>query len=66
MRLPVSSSSYSSMTDPASFPKNFFDALRQPAGRSRASPTDADVAGHHALAGDELENLQDFFALAEA
>ena len=37
-----------------------------PRGGSSASPPDPEVAGHHALAGEHLEDAQDLFALAEA
>ena len=36
------------------------------ARRLQRQPADAEVAGHHALAGEHFEDLQDVFALAEA
>ncbi len=38
----------------------------QPARRLERQPADAEIAGHHALAGEHLEDPQDLFALAEA
>ncbi len=39
----------------------------QPARRRlQRQPADAEIAGHHPLAGDHLEDLQDLLALAEA
>ena len=46
--------------------QKFFDPLGPARWRLQCQPSDADVAGHHALPGDELENFQDFFALPEA
>ena len=43
----------------------FFDALQVAGRRFQGQPADADIAGHHALPGDKLKNIQDFFALAE-
>src|SRR5579883_680838 len=57
MRLLVSSSSYSSTREGIMSMKRL-TCQRQPA--------DANVAGHHALAGEALEDLEDLFALAEA
>ena len=37
-----------------------------PARRFQGQPADAEVAGHHALAAEHLEDLEDLFALAEA
>ena len=39
----------------------------EPAGRRlERQAADAEITGHHALAGEIFENFQDFFALAEA
>src|SRR6266849_5600648 len=43
-----------------------FDHFAPTGWRIERQAADADVAGHHALAGEALENFQDFFALAEA
>jgi hypothetical protein len=46
--------------------QEFLDALPPTGRKIQSQPADANVAGHHALAGDKLKNLQDLFALAEA
>ena len=45
---------------------NLLHALLPAARRLERQPADAEVAGHHALAGEHLEDAQDVFALAEA
>ena len=42
------------------------DAVEPVRRRFERQAADAEVAGHHPLAGDVLVNLHDFFALAEA
>ena len=42
------------------------DAVQPARRRFEREPADAEIAGHHPLAGDVLENLHDLFALAEA
>src|SRR5437763_4380689 len=44
----------------------FPNSLPPAARRRKSQPADAKVTGHHALAGEHLENAQDLFALAEA
>ena len=41
-------------------------ALLPAARRLQRQPADAEIAGHHALAGEHFENAQNLFALAEA
>ena len=41
------------------------DLREQVEGRLKSQPANAAVRGHHALAGDMLEDTQNFFALAE-
>ncbi len=60
-----SSSSYSS-TLLGKRPDEFADHFLPAARRLQRQPADADVAGHHALAGEHFEDAQDVFALAEA
>src|ERR1035437_2861085 len=43
-----------------------FDALVPPARWFQGQPADAEVAGHHALAAELFEDLEDLLALAEA
>ena len=45
---------------------NLPDRVLPSARRLQRQPADADVAGHHALAGKHFENAQNVFALAEA
>ena len=58
-------SSYSS-TLLGNWRMNLPTAFCQPRGGSSASAAEADVAGHHALAGEHFEDAQNVFALAEA
>ncbi len=41
------------------------NALEESEGRLHREPADAEVAGHHPLAGHHLEDAENFFALAE-
>ena len=42
------------------------DPLKPAGRRLQSQAANAEITGHHALAGDDLENLHDLFALAEA
>src|SRR5438876_823177 len=42
------------------------DRLQPTRRRLQRQPADAEIAGHHPLAGDQLENVQNLLALAEA
>ena len=61
----VSRASYSSKRAGKLF-RSFSTRLQPAERRLERQTSDAEVAGHHALAGDGLKNVQDFLALAEA
>ncbi len=65
MRFFVSRSSYSSMWPGIAF-DDALDAIEPARRRFQRQAADAEVTGHHPLAGDVLVNLHDLFALAEA
>ena len=61
----VSSASYSSMRAGKLLAK-LLHALQPAQRRLQRQAADAEIAGHHALAGDGLEDVQNLLALAEA
>ena len=65
MGLLVSRFSYSS-TRLGKISINFFTRLLPAARRLKRQPADAEIAGHHALPREHLEDAQNLFALAEA
>ena len=65
MRLLVSRFSYSSMRL-GKISMNVLDPFLPAARRFQRQAADPEVAGHHALPAEHLEDLEDLFALAEA